>query len=1037
MIGAGQSDTRVVGGYVTSTNYVESVELDLVALASKMANTSGPRTEADLQSDLKTFLLAAGLNLVEGNLEDVSLEAQVGGRKRIDIEIGFTVIETKKDLLKANVQPEAELQLAEYVRLRTSLLGQRYVGMLTDGASWHLYSLADDDTFRKVSTFELARRNPDVDGLILWLEGVLATTERISPTPFEVARRLGAGTSSYQLDRETLAQLYYSSALNPEVQVKREVWARLLATAYGLHFNDDPELFIDHTYLVVTAEIIAHFVLGFDPTDSTHSTEDILDGALFVSADIDGVVEADFFDWVLDAAEGDKFVRALARRLSRFDWRNVEHDILKVLYESVIHEDVRHELGEHYTPDWLADRLVNEVVTEPESQRILDPSCGSGSFVFYAVRKVLTAAEAEGLSNRDAISRATQRVFGVDVHPVAVTLARVTYILAIGRDRLLLDRGPISIPVYLGDTLQWNQDDDLLSSSGDFTVKTSDGAELYARELTIPSRVVSDVVRFDQLMSELSRRATERPKGSPVPGVETVLRRFGIHPDDKAKVTTTFAILCELYDENRNHIWGYYIRNLARPRWLSKEENRVDVIVGNPPWLAYRYMPPGLKESFKTRNQERNLWVGGQVANIQDMSAYFVVRAAELYLNASGRFAMVMPAAALDRKQYAGFRKGFYDSPARQMRVAFDVPWNLTGIRAKPRLFPVASCVIFGRNTLGEAEPLPGQSISWSGQLTERDVSWELAEPNLTRANAEQVTSTFVSPYRSRFANGATIFPRVLVTVDRNATSPLGSGSTRVSVSSSRTSFENKPWKSIPSMTGSVESRFLHPAFFNMDIAQFRALSPSEIIAPIKSGKLLKPEEIENSEYNGLRDWWRRAEETWKENRKADSPPTLGERIDYQRYLSSQIPATCTRIVYSLSGTVLVAALVHQLDAVIEQSLLWAAVPDEVEAYYLLGVLNSEAFLKKVTPHQSKGEKTARHFSKDIFKVGPTPFDSSSDLHQTIAQAAAKLEQVAQEVQLPPHFNGLTSRRAVRKALVTAPEWATLNVAVEAALPSI
>lgn len=1002
-----------------------------------MANTSAPRTEADLQSDLKTFLLAAGLNLVEGNLEDVSLEAQAGGRKRIDIEIGFTVIETKKDLLKANVQPEAELQLAEYVRLRTALLGQRYVGMLTDGASWHLYSLADDDAFRKVSTFELAQRSPDVDGLVLWLEGVLATTQQISPTPFEVARRLGAGTSSYQLDRETLAQLYHSSAANPEVQVKREVWARLLATAYGLHFNDDPELFIDHTYLVVTAEIIAHFVLGFDPTDSTHSTEDILNGALFASSDIDGVVEADFFDWVLDAVGGDKFVRALARRLARFDWRNVEHDILKVLYESVINEDVRHELGEHYTPDWLADRLVNEVVTEPEVQRILDPSCGSGSFLFYAVRRVLTAAEAEGLQNRDAISRVTQRVFGVDVHPVAVTLARVTYILAIGRDRLLLDRGPISIPVYLGDTLQWNQDDDLLSSSGDFTVRTSDGAELYARELTIPARVVSDVVRFDHLISELSRRATERPKGSPVPGIETVLRRFGIHSDDQDQVTKTFEILCELYDENRNHIWGYYIRNLARPRWLSKEENRVDVIVGNPPWLAYRYMPSGLKGAFKTRNQERNLWVGAQVANIQDMSAYFVVRAAELYLNAGGRFAMVMPAAALDRKQYAGFRTGFYDSPARQMRIAFDVPWNLTEVRAKPRLFPVASCVIFGRNTSGEAEPLPSQSISWSGQLAERDVSWEVAAPNLTCVNAQRATSTFMSPYRSRFANGATIFPRVLVTVDRNGTGPLGSGSNRVAVTSSRTRFENKPWKFIPSMAGNIESRFLHPTFFNMDVAQFRALSPSEVIAPIKSGRLLTPEEIESSEYNGLRDWWRRAEQIWKENRTADSPPTLGARIDYQRYLTGQIPAKCTRIVYSLSGTVLVAALVHDMNAVVEQSLLWAAVPDEVEAYYLLGVLNSEAFLNKVAPHQSRGEKGARHFGKDIFKVGPANFDPDSDLHRAIAEAATKLEQAAKSVQLPPHFDGLASRRAVRKAILAAAEWGTLNEAVEAVLPSI
>ena len=46
----------------------------------------------------------------------------------------------------------------------------------------------------------------------------------------------------------------------------------------------------------------------------------------------------------------------------------------------------------------------------------------------------------------------TGHVFGVDVHPVAVTLARVTYLLAIGHGRLTAsDRKALSVPVYLGE----------------------------------------------------------------------------------------------------------------------------------------------------------------------------------------------------------------------------------------------------------------------------------------------------------------------------------------------------------------------------------------------------------------------------------------------------------------------------------------------------------------------------------------------------------------------------------------------------------
>ena len=127
-----------------------------------------------------------------------------------------------------------------------------------------------------------------------------------------------------------------------------------------------------------------------------------------------------------------------------------------MLYESVITAPTRKRLGEYYTPDWLAERIVATAVDRPLETRVLDPSCGSGTFVFHAVRRYLNAAEAAGLSLELALSGLTRKVLGMDLHPVAVTLARVTYLLAIGRDRLIHpDRGPIQVPVYLGDAVQW------------------------------------------------------------------------------------------------------------------------------------------------------------------------------------------------------------------------------------------------------------------------------------------------------------------------------------------------------------------------------------------------------------------------------------------------------------------------------------------------------------------------------------------------------------------------------------------------------
>jgi hypothetical protein len=59
----------------------------------------------------------------------------------------------------------------------------------------------------------------------------------------------------------------------------------------------------------------------------------------------------------------------------------------------------------------------------------------------------------------------------------------------------------------------------------------------------------------------------------------------------------TYETLCQLHEEGRNHIWGYVARNLPRPVWLATEAQKADIVIGNPPWLAYS-MGGELKQRF-------------------------------------------------------------------------------------------------------------------------------------------------------------------------------------------------------------------------------------------------------------------------------------------------------------------------------------------------------------------------------------------------------------------------------------------------------
>lgn len=103
------------------------------SLIERLVNKAGGvRSEATIQSDVRMLLLDPELGLDDDDLE-VHLEAQVGPGRRIDVEIGCTVIEVKKSLASPSTIAAATTQLAGYVQTRAQEMGRRYVGILTDG----------------------------------------------------------------------------------------------------------------------------------------------------------------------------------------------------------------------------------------------------------------------------------------------------------------------------------------------------------------------------------------------------------------------------------------------------------------------------------------------------------------------------------------------------------------------------------------------------------------------------------------------------------------------------------------------------------------------------------------------------------------------------------------------------------------------------------------------------------------------------------------------------------------------------------------
>ena len=970
-------------------------------------------------------LLIDGLG---GRPDDVLFERQIKEvRGRVDALVGRTVFEFKSNLRRERA--DAEEQLTRYLTQRESETRERYTGIATDGATFIVYDLQEGQ-LTTLQEFRTEAETPQ--DLLLRLSSVVVAVEEMPPEPDVVSAQLGRGSVAWIRARNDMRRMYAEVGADPEVRTKRALWSQLLARVYGSPVDDD-DLFFQHTYLTTIAKTMAAHVIGIgNPTP-----EDLLSGRLFEQAGIYGVAESDFFDWALRADGGAGLVERIALQVSVFRLADVRTDVLKGLYESLIDPEQRHVLGEYYTPDWLAERICAAAVRDPLSERVVDPACGSGAFLFHAVRQLLAAADAAGVGNVEALARCCDRVLGIDVHPVAVQIARVTYLLALG-ERLRQERGSVMLPVYLGDSLQWNTEPFLADRDVLIEAPLDEASGAGAVTLHFPATVARDPALFDRVIN----RMLEMSAGSPPPpstGLTAWLGREGVTDEPTQSVLAeTYEQLAALRQQGRDHIWGFAARNLVRPVWLGQQEQRPDVLVGNPPWLAYRYMDEEMQARFRTECQELGLWAGGRVATHQDHSAYFYVRCAELYLRPGGRVAFVMPYAAMSRQAFEGFRGGAYPRPVNGARrnggrkrpsgqstlttLSFTEAWALPD--AVQPLFPVPSCVLLAERS-GMPVGIRGATVhEAAGILPRRDATSTEAEVALAWRAASWPPPAENMPtqhYADVFRQGATLVPRLLCVVERPPLSAAGVAADAILVESRRSTQEKAPWKNLPPLRGNIERRFIRALYLGESITPFRPLDPVEAVIPWDEKHGLMNAVVAASQgFADLARWMRQAEGLWEEHRqgraRTQELPLVGN-WDFYGKLTAQLPPAELRVVYAASGTLPAAVVISDNAAVIEHALYWTAVSGWNEGRYLTAVLNSETARQRAEHLQARGQWGARHFDRYILTLPIPRFDAQVALHMELVAEASHAEEVGAAVELEEGLHFVRARREIRTAL--------------------
>jgi len=337
-------------------------------------------------------------------------------------------------------------------------------------------------------------------------------------------------------------------------------------------------------------------------------------------------------------------IRKILLTFCKFDFSEIKGDPLGILYQRYFDKETRKALGEFYTPQEVVDYILDAVDYEGRKvldKRLLDPACGSGTFLVTALKRYLEAseevAEDEGWDwVLDNLCN-NYRIVGFDIHPFATIMAQIQFMLvllpyykrAIEDDpRFVLKR----VPIFRTDSLVDE------SETGDITLKDFENGKRFSMKVQLPvegeegeffeesflmphSGTVlrnTDIYNNEEyfgalqgLFDVVKEQSEDIDDGDEVSEFdeerfETILKQHYLSDKDWDQISSFFRtfgneLIEKIYELQTEFDDGRLIKSIEDIflAALLKNEQRYDFIVENPPYVRTHSLSENQKEYYK------------------------------------------------------------------------------------------------------------------------------------------------------------------------------------------------------------------------------------------------------------------------------------------------------------------------------------------------------------------------------------------------------------------------------------------------------
>ncbi len=693
--------------------------------------------------------------------------------------------------------------------------------------------------------------------------------------------------------------------------------------------NTQMLFFAVQTYFSLLIKVLMKQIIA---EDETCSYGDMVLCHYMKKHGIDNYCKEDWYCWpIFELCNGmdsvlvelDGFVSEYKTVLSVGEFvTNNNYDFIKQMYEAIIPKELRHALGEYYTPDWLAEKTLYDALELYNSSiadiSIIDPTCGSGTFLFK------TIIEKKKITNN--LSDILNTVKGIDINPLAILTAKTNYLLAIME--LLDEHTCISIPIYNADIIYLSQEIDDSIEETEF----------------IHNPV--NTIRYNMIQDRITARGLEK----------------------------------------------------------------ADIVLGNPPWVNWEYMP----EEYRIKSQ--HFWIDYSLFSAkgrdlsfskEDISVLITYIVMDILLKENGIIGFVIRQGTFKSAQNGvGFRRFKIkdDCDIKVLKVddlskirAFDNATNSTALfyaqKNAENIYPIPYYLWLKRDDL--------KKCSFNSYSELREV---LSQMNITEQRAiPSVGGDITSLWLTADSNSLEKMQKVLGENEYKARTGVFTGGANavywLSINSTKgnnieiSNITERAKRKAESVTAEIEKEFVFPMVKGSTVRKWHASYDSYLLCPHTAETKMWPvsKSMIEQDYPLTYDYLLHFKEDLDgRNGFAGWEKEIQKKEFHAILRIGEYTFSKYKVIWKYIASEFICAVISDTDdkylgrklLIPNEKIMYVSTEDENEAYYLCGILSSSLVANCVESFMNPTSISAHVLDK----LNIPTYDSTNDFHNAIAR---------------------------------------------------